>query len=83
VQHPQVAQNYLAGCPDVCRATLGRKKGRKISFLEITKFLVLRFETQKWTELASGTFVNWFVSSDHKYLFCTTGGGLTFAHPLR
>jgi hypothetical protein len=39
-----------------------------------TKPLVFSFETPKWTELTSGTFVNWFVSSDHEDLFCTTGG---------
>jgi serine/threonine protein kinase len=39
-----------------------------------TKFLLFDFKTQKWTEFASGTFVNWFVPPSHKYLYCTTGG---------
>lgn len=38
------------------------------------KFLVFDFETQKWTELALGAFVNWVVSPDGRYLYCTTGG---------
>jgi hypothetical protein len=38
--------------------------------------LLFDFKTQKWTELAAGTFVNWFLSFDKKYLYCaTTGAG--------
>jgi Tol biopolymer transport system component len=39
-----------------------------------TKFLLFDLKAQKWTELASGTFVNWMLSADHNYLYCTTGG---------
>jgi hypothetical protein len=39
-----------------------------------TKFLLFDFKSQKWTELASGTFVNWIISPDRKYLYCTTAG---------
>jgi len=38
------------------------------------KFLTFDFKTQKWTDLATGTFVNWAVSPDGKYLYFTTGG---------
>jgi hypothetical protein len=41
---------------------------------DTTKFLTFDLTTQKWVELASGVFVNWFVSLDRKYLYCTTGG---------
>lgn len=39
-----------------------------------TKFMLFDFRTQKWAELASGVFVNWFVSPNQRYLYCTTGG---------
>jgi len=39
-----------------------------------TKFLLFDFKTRKWTELFKGTFTNWFVSPDKKYLYFTTGG---------
>jgi hypothetical protein len=48
-----------------------------------TKFLTFDFKTQKWTELASGTFVNWAVSRDSKYLYFTTGGAEPKAQRLR
>jgi len=41
---------------------------------DTTKFLTFDLKTQKWTDLAAGTFVNWAVSQDGKYLHFTTGG---------
>jgi eukaryotic-like serine/threonine-protein kinase len=41
---------------------------------ELTKFYLFDFSTKKWTVLASGVFVNWFLSLDRKYLYCATGG---------
>jgi eukaryotic-like serine/threonine-protein kinase len=38
------------------------------------KFLTFDFKTQKWTDLVAGTFVNWAVSPDGKYLYYSTGG---------
>jgi len=35
---------------------------------DTTKFLTFDLKTQKWTDLAAGTFVNWAVSQDGKYL---------------
>ena len=40
-----------------------------------TKFQTFDFKTQKWADLTSGSFVNWLVSPDRKYLYYTTGGG--------
>jgi serine/threonine protein kinase/Tol biopolymer transport system component len=48
-----------------------------------TKFLTFDFKTQKWTELAAGTFVNWAVSPDGKYFYFTTGGAEPKAQRLR
>jgi eukaryotic-like serine/threonine-protein kinase len=48
-----------------------------------TKFLILDFKTQKWTDLAAGNFVNWVVSPDSKYLYFTTGGAEPEAQRLR
>jgi len=42
---------------------------------DTTKLLTFDLTTEKWAELASGVFVNWFISLDRKYLYCTTGGG--------
>jgi eukaryotic-like serine/threonine-protein kinase len=39
-----------------------------------TKFQTFDFKTQKWTDLATGHFVNAMVSPDGKYLYVTTGG---------
>jgi hypothetical protein len=41
---------------------------------ETTRFHVFDLKTQKWEDLATGIFVNWFPSPDKKYLYCTTGG---------
>jgi eukaryotic-like serine/threonine-protein kinase len=41
---------------------------------ETTRFHLFDLKTQKWEELATGSFVNWFPSPDKKYLYCTTGG---------
>jgi WD40 repeat protein len=41
---------------------------------DTTKFLTYDLTTKKWSELVSGVFVNWFISPDRKYLYCTTGG---------
>jgi DNA-binding winged helix-turn-helix (wHTH) protein/Tol biopolymer transport system component len=38
------------------------------------KFRQFSFRTQRWQDMASGWFVNWFVGADQKYLYCTTGG---------
>jgi serine/threonine protein kinase len=42
---------------------------------DTTRFLTFDLTTQKWSDLASGVFVNWFISPDSAYLYCTTGGG--------
>jgi WD40 repeat protein len=41
---------------------------------EGTKLLTFDFRTRRWSELASGDFVNWFPSLDNKFLYCTMGG---------
>jgi eukaryotic-like serine/threonine-protein kinase len=41
---------------------------------DTTKFLTFDFKAQKWTDLATGTFVNWAVSPDGEYLYYTTRG---------
>jgi Tol biopolymer transport system component len=41
---------------------------------ETTRFQLFDLKTQKWKELATGNFVNWFPSLDRKYLYYTTGG---------
>jgi WD40 repeat protein len=41
---------------------------------DLKKFVTFDFKTQKWTDLVSGTFVNWAVSPDGEYLYYTTGG---------
>ena len=48
-----------------------------------TKFLYFDFKSQKWSELLSGNFVNWAVSSDGKYLYFTTGGAEPQAKRVR
>ena len=48
-----------------------------------TKLLTFDFKTQKWTDLAAGTFVNWAVSADKGYLYFTTGGAEPKAQRLR
>src|ERR1700736_1116380 len=50
---------------------------------ENTKFLYFDFKSQKWSELLSGTFVNWSVSLDGKYLYFTTGGAEPQAKRVR
>ena len=50
---------------------------------DTTKFLTFDFRTLKWTDLATGTFVNWAVSPDGKYLYFTTGGAEPEALRLR
>jgi hypothetical protein len=50
---------------------------------DTTKFLTFDFKTQKWTEIAGGTFVNWAVSRDGKHLYFTTGGAEPKAQRLR
>lgn len=39
-----------------------------------TKFRLFSFRTRQWQDLASGWFVNWFISGDRQNLYCTTGG---------
>ncbi|HEY4931874.1 MAG TPA: protein kinase [Terriglobales bacterium] len=48
-----------------------------------TKFMSFDFKSQKWTELATGNFVNWAVSPGGKYLVFTTGGAEPKAQRLR
>lgn len=48
-----------------------------------SKFLTYDFKTQKWTDLISGNFANWRVSSDSKYLYYTTAGAVSEARRLR
>jgi Tol biopolymer transport system component len=36
--------------------------------------LLYDFQTQKWSELAKGTFVNWEWSQDSKYVYCVDSG---------
>jgi eukaryotic-like serine/threonine-protein kinase len=48
-----------------------------------TKFLYFDFKSQKWSELLSGNFVNWAVSSDGKYLYFATGGAEPQAKRVR
>ena len=43
----------------------------------------LDLKTQKWNELASGTFVNFAASPDGKCLYFTTGGAEPKAQRLR
>jgi Tol biopolymer transport system component len=47
------------------------------------KFLTFNFKTQKWTDLASGSFVNFMISPDGKYLYFATGGAEPKAMRLR
>jgi eukaryotic-like serine/threonine-protein kinase len=47
------------------------------------KFLILDLTTHKWSELASGQFVNWFISPDRTSLYCTTGGPEPLALRIR
>ena len=39
-----------------------------------TKFLLNDFKAQSWSKLVSAEFVDWFLSLDGSYLYCTTGG---------
>jgi Tol biopolymer transport system component len=39
-----------------------------------TKFLIFDLKTQAWTDLTTGSFVNWTVSPDGKYLYFTNQG---------
>jgi Tol biopolymer transport system component len=48
-----------------------------------TKFLYFDFKSQKWSELLSGNFMNWFGSQDGKYLYFTTGGAEPQAKRIR
>jgi len=47
------------------------------------KFRIFDFKTQKWTDLADGTFVNWAMSLDGKYFYFTTGGLESKAERIR
>ncbi len=39
-----------------------------------TKFRTFDLQTGRWSDLISGSFVNWFVSPDGEYLYYTTSG---------
>ena len=41
---------------------------------DYSKLVSFDFKTQKWTDLLSGSFVNWELSVDGKYFYYTTGG---------
>ncbi len=41
---------------------------------DTTKFRTFDFKTGRWSDLISGSFVNWYVSPDGQYLYFTTGG---------
>ena len=36
--------------------------------------MMFDFQTQKWSEFAKGTFVNWEWSQDAKYIYCVDSG---------
>jgi DNA-binding winged helix-turn-helix (wHTH) protein/Tol biopolymer transport system component len=42
-----------------------------------TKLLLYDFKTQKWSDLWSGNLLEWYLSTDRKYLYCTIGDELT------
>ena len=48
-----------------------------------SRFLTFDFRTGRWSQLASGNFVNWFISPDGKYLDCVTGGAEPMALRIR
>jgi len=48
-----------------------------------TKFLIVDLATHQWSQLASGVFVNWFISPDRTSLYCTTGGPEPLALRIR
>jgi eukaryotic-like serine/threonine-protein kinase len=50
---------------------------------DATEFLTFDLSTNKWSELLSGTFVNWFISPDRTYLLYTTGGAEPKAQRIR
>ncbi len=41
---------------------------------DIGNLLLFDFKSQKWSELAKGTFVNWEWSRDAKYVYCVDSG---------
>ena len=41
---------------------------------DFSKLLMFDFNSGRWTELVSGSFVNWLPSPDGKYLYYATGG---------
>ncbi len=50
---------------------------------DTTKFRTFDLKTGRWSDLISGSFVNWFVSPDGQYLYFTTGGSDQKAMRLR
>jgi Tol biopolymer transport system component len=42
--------------------------------IDSTKFRTFDPKTGKWSDLTSGSFVNWYASPDGQYLYFTTGG---------
>jgi len=38
-----------------------------------TKLLLYDFKTQKWSDLWSGNLLEWYLSTDRKYLYCAIG----------
>jgi WD40 repeat protein len=63
-----VGDQYMVGANWVTQDTLVAATG------DIKKLLTFDFRTQKWTDLVAGTFLNWAVSPDRKYLYYSTGG---------
>jgi eukaryotic-like serine/threonine-protein kinase len=47
------------------------------------EFRIFDFHTQKWTDLATGDFVNWAVTRDGKYFVYATGGAEPKVERLR
>src|SRR5208337_580573 len=47
------------------------------------KFRVFDFNSQKWSDLIAGYFVNWNMSPDRKYFYFVTGGAEPKAQRLR
>jgi hypothetical protein len=42
-----------------------------------SKLFLYDFKAQQWSDLWSGKFVEWHLSVDRKYVYCTTGDELT------
>jgi len=54
-----------------------------VAFNKNSGFVTFDFKTQKWSDLATGNFVNWNMSPDRKYFYFTTGGAEPKVQRLR